>query len=202
MEKEKLRLCTLKSQYPRLMSLILAMAMTFIFGLSQSHAVEKPILTKSGRLAAIKKAAAAIQDHAKSASLLALPNSATDPAVIPHYFGPFPNWANSPFTLPDATVTINANGPGAGATASAIIGKDGAVTGVTITNPGSGYTNAATVLITGAGIGAAADAVVDVSGGSVTAVNVSVSVLAIPHPLLVSLAAMLLLLLLPQPMAA
>ncbi len=31
---------------------------------------------------------------------------APDPAKNPHYFGPWPNWANSPMTLPAATVTI------------------------------------------------------------------------------------------------
>src|SRR5512134_1027206 len=29
-----------------------------------------------------------------------------DETKIPHYFGPYPNWANSPFTLQDAVVTI------------------------------------------------------------------------------------------------
>jgi FtsP/CotA-like multicopper oxidase with cupredoxin domain len=29
------------------------------------------------------------------------------PGTTPHYFGPSPNWANSPLTLPDATVTID-----------------------------------------------------------------------------------------------
>ena len=167
---------TLKCRYPGLMTLTLAITIAFCLGISQSQAASnQPILTKSGRIAAITKAAKDIQDQANSASPLALPGSPTDPKVIPHYFGPFPNWANSPFTLPDATVTINANGAGTGATASAVIGKDGGITGVNITNPGSGYTSAATVLITGAGLNATADAVVDVSGGSVTAVNVDTS---------------------------
>ena len=32
---------------------------------------------------------------------------------VPHYFGPWPNWALSPLTLPDATVTITGDGTGA-----------------------------------------------------------------------------------------
>src|SRR5688572_18662616 len=28
------------------------------------------------------------------------------PPNTPHYFGPYPNWANSPLTLPDANVAI------------------------------------------------------------------------------------------------
>ena len=48
--------------------------------------------------------------------------------------------------------------------------RTGAVTGITITNPGSGYT-AATVGISGAGTGAAANAVVTTSG-TVTAITV------------------------------
>ena len=35
-----------------------------------------------------------------------LPNSPTDESKVPHYFGPYPNWANSPQVLADAVVTI------------------------------------------------------------------------------------------------
>ena len=97
-----------------------------------------------------------------------MPSSATDESKVPHYFGPYPNWANSPLTKPDATVKIA--GDGNGATAGATVGADGAISGLTLTNPGSGYTSA-TVEITGAGSGATADAVVQASG-SVTAVRV------------------------------
>jgi FtsP/CotA-like multicopper oxidase with cupredoxin domain len=94
-------------------------------------------------------------------SVTAMPMSATDESKVPHYFGPNPNWANSPFTLPDVAVEIT--GDGAGATAVASVGANGAVTGITITDPGSGYTSA-TVNITGAGSGATAEAVVSTSG--------------------------------------
>ena len=40
-----------------------------------------------------------------------------DPAKVPHYFGPWPNWANSPLTLNKASVTFNGTGTGAAAVA-------------------------------------------------------------------------------------
>ena len=39
------------------------------------------------------------------------PASATDVATVPHYFGPYPNWANSPQTLADAMVKISVGTP-------------------------------------------------------------------------------------------
>ena len=165
MEQESTKRGTLKSRYPKLMSIMLAVTVAFCLGVSQSQAASnQPIQTKSGRMAAILDAAAAIQAKRDSASLLELPSSPT-----PHYFGPFPNWANSQFTVPNAVVKIN--GDGTGAEASAVIGANGAITDITVTNPGSGYTSA-TVGITGAGLFAQANAVVDTSAGSVTAVNV------------------------------
>ena len=70
----------------------------------------------------------------------ATPGSPTDGTAVPHYFGPWPNWALSPLTLPDATVAIT--GDGAGAKATATVGGNGVVTGITITDPGSGYSYA------------------------------------------------------------
>ena len=99
----------------------------------------------------------------------AAPASPTDETKVPHYFGPYSNWANSPFTLADAQVVITGDGIGAEAVAS--VGVNGAVTGVTITSPGSSYTTA-TVTITGAGTGATANASVTTSG-VVTAITVS-----------------------------
>jgi FtsP/CotA-like multicopper oxidase with cupredoxin domain len=37
-----------------------------------------------------------------------MPASPTDQSKVPHYFGPWPNWANSQVTLPDVEVAINA----------------------------------------------------------------------------------------------
>ena len=82
----------------------------------------------------------------------ALPASPVDESVVPHYFGPYPNWGLSALTMPDVSVTIN--GDGSGATATATVGAGGAITSVNITNPGSNYTNA-TVSFSGAGAGAA-----------------------------------------------
>jgi hypothetical protein len=64
--------------------------------------------------------------------VMAMPMDPTDESKVPHYFGPYPNWANSPFTLPDAQVVIT--GSGTGATAEATVGANGAITGITVTN--------------------------------------------------------------------
>src|SRR6476661_2144771 len=37
--------------------------------------------------------------------------NATDPTKVPHYFGPYPNWANSPQVLADAVVSIGLGTP-------------------------------------------------------------------------------------------
>ena len=50
-------------------------------------------------------------------SVSAMPAYPTDETKVPHYFGPYPNWANSPFTLADAQVVITGNGSGAEAVA-------------------------------------------------------------------------------------
>jgi len=94
-------------------------------------------------------------------NVTAAPSSPVDESKVPHYFGPYPNWANSPLTLPDINVAIV--GDGAGATASAVVAPDGSVSSIAITNPGSGYT-AATVDITGLGTGAQASATVAATG--------------------------------------
>jgi FtsP/CotA-like multicopper oxidase with cupredoxin domain len=105
------------------------------------------------------------------AAVSATPSSPVDQTTVPHYFGPYPNWANSPLTVPDANVTIT--GDGTGAQAQAQIGRDGSITGITVTNPGSGYTNA-NIAITGSGTGAAASAHI-VSRGTVVSVAVKKS---------------------------
>ena len=93
-----------------------------------------------------------------------MPAGPTDETKVPHYFGPYPNWANSPLTYPDATVTITGNGTGA--TAVAAVGPNGAITGITITAPGHNYSNAK-VDITGSGMGAAASATIVKKGAVV-----------------------------------
>jgi hypothetical protein len=98
----------------------------------------------------------------------------TDESKVPHYFGPYPNWANSPFTLADAVVVIDPPASGTLAETTASVGGNGAITGITITNPGSGYTLAPLVSITttGSGTGALAIATFNPTG-SVTSVSVS-----------------------------
>lgn len=85
-----------------------------------------------------------------------------DPAKIPHYFGPYPNWANSPLTTVDANIQFTdtcGGGAGTGAAAVASVDARGAVTGVTVTSQGAGYTCAPDVAITSTyGSGASAHA--------------------------------------------
>jgi FtsP/CotA-like multicopper oxidase with cupredoxin domain len=99
----------------------------------------------------------------------AAPTTPTDATKVPHYFGPWSNWALSPLTTGDATVTIG--GDGTGAKAVATVGGNGAITGITVTDPGSGYTGAP-VTITGAGTGALATATIT-NSGAVVAINVT-----------------------------
>ncbi|HEU5204738.1 MAG TPA: hypothetical protein VFU17_10620, partial [Candidatus Limnocylindrales bacterium] len=110
-------------------------------------------------LGVVGPATAAVAPRAadQATTATSMPAGPTDESKVPHYFGPYPNWALSPLTTADVTVEIL--GDGNGATAEASVGANGVVTGITITDPGSGYT-AATVNITGAGTGATADAVV------------------------------------------
>ncbi len=102
------------------------------------------------------------------AAASATPSSPVDESTVPHYFGPYPNWANSPLAVPDANVAIT--GDGTGAKAEAKIGKDGSIAGITVTNPGHGYTSA-DISITGSGTGAAATAHI-VNRGSVVDIAV------------------------------
>ncbi len=48
---------------------------------------------------------------AVSAVAAAAPISATDESKVPHYFGPYPNWANSPQVLSNAVVTLSLGTP-------------------------------------------------------------------------------------------
>ena len=102
-------------------------------------------------------------------NVTAMPMDPTDETKVPHYFGPNPNWANSPFTLPDAEVVIT--GDGTGAEAVATVGANGAITGIAVTNPGHDYSNVK-IDIVGSGTGATADAAI-IKKGSVVAVTVN-----------------------------
>jgi FtsP/CotA-like multicopper oxidase with cupredoxin domain len=76
-------------------------------------------------------------------------------------------------TVPTVRITPAAGGGGAGAVAQAVI-TGGVVTGVYITNPGSGYLQAPTVTITGGG-GTGATATANVTLGSVGDITLSPS---------------------------
>jgi FtsP/CotA-like multicopper oxidase with cupredoxin domain len=135
---------------------------------SSSDAARMPRIRRAQGAGVLMLALAVLCAVLAASAARGAPSGPTDESKVPHYFGPYPNWANSPLTAPDAKVTIN--GDGTGATAEATVGAKGAITGLTITNPGSGYTSA-TVAIGGAGSGATADAAVQTSG-SVTSVSV------------------------------
>lgn len=101
------------------------------------------------------------------------PSSATDATKVPHYFGPWPNWANSPFTLPTATVTISDGGTGAGAAAVAQVDPaTGGIKTIDLTSPGHDYTSPTVTInapTAAGGVQALATAAVKQSGAVVAA---------------------------------
>ena len=77
------------------------------------------------------------------------PTSPTDGTKVPHYFGPWTNWANSPFTLSGADVQIT-DSTGVGARAVAQVDPTtGGITSIEVTSPGHDYSQAATVTVAG-----------------------------------------------------
>ena len=107
---------------------------------------------------------------ADNGSAQAMPVSPTDESKVPHYFGPYPNWANSPLTLPSATVTIEGNGTGAAAVAQ-VDPVSGGIASIDVTSPGTGYTSATITIGGGTPGGATAKATVNMTG-VVTSVTV------------------------------
>ena len=169
----------IRPRYPKysITKLIFASILGFGLGMGTLAATadtnpDRPILTKSGQRAAIQAAAAAVRNQgsapaeqlgAKATALGAVvaPQLATSPvdqSKIPHYFGPFPNWANSPSDHPRCH--RDHHGRGYWATATATVGAGGAITDITITNPGVNYVSSdlTGVVISGAGTGATATA--------------------------------------------
>ena len=119
---------------------------------------------------AMASAAALVAGPVGVASAAGVPASATDESKIPHYFGPYPNWANSPFTTSTASVTIN--GPGAGAEAVADVDPaTGGIASIRVTSPGHDYDGSTTVTVTGGAPEATATATV-LTAGSVVAFTV------------------------------
>jgi FtsP/CotA-like multicopper oxidase with cupredoxin domain len=102
------------------------------------------------------------------------------PGGVPHYFGPFGNWAYSPLPRgPVAVVTLTSGGTGytvplvtiddvygtgSGATATATVGVGGAITGITFTG-GTGYSAPIVTITDPTGIDATATATI---GGTLT----------------------------------
>ncbi|AXH96830.1 cell wall-binding repeat-containing protein [Ornithinimicrobium avium] len=96
------------------------------------------------------------------------PSSPTDESAVPHYFGPYPNWANSPYTLSTADVAlVDPAGTGAGAEAVAAVDPlTGGISAITVTAPGHDYSPATTVTVDGStGTAAAATVSVNPAGG-------------------------------------
>lgn len=123
-------------------------------------------VTPAQRQAAAERLKATLKAQA-TISAAAIP--AITPGVTPDYFGVYPNYANSPLPVSGAIVTFT--GAGTGAAATATVAQNGVVTGITLTNGGSGYTSAPTVTITGGGgTGATATATV---AGAVTAITIT-----------------------------
>jgi FtsP/CotA-like multicopper oxidase with cupredoxin domain len=102
-----------------------------------------------------------------------------DGLVSPHYYGPYGNYANSPQHLPTALVAFADPVHTAGwrvAAGTAEVSDLGVVTGVTLTDAGSGYTAAPTVTISSVGAGAGATATAALTGavGGLTIVQAGI----------------------------
>jgi len=141
-------------------------------------------ITPADRKAAAERAATlGVQPGAA-----ALAAQAPDPGGVPHYFGPYGNWAYSP--LPRGSVgaiTVDAGGTGYTAPTVAILDvygtgdglatatidpltqidpATGAITGITVTNPGSGYSAPIVEITDAAGVdGAATATLTGLTGG-------------------------------------
>ncbi len=93
---------------------------------------------------------------------------------VPHYFGPTPNYANSPLRMSDAVVDFS-GGTGSGAAAVATVDPaTGAIKSFNVTDGGSGYQSAPDVAITSPlanGSGAAATATIARGVTSIAVVN-------------------------------
>jgi FtsP/CotA-like multicopper oxidase with cupredoxin domain len=119
--------------------------------------------------AAVFRPAASAQAAARAASF-----AATDESQVPHYFGPYSNYANSSQAVTDAVVTVTGGG-GTGAAATANVdAATGGITSIDVTTPGEGYTAPPTVEITSPGITptAIASATATIATGALTSITV------------------------------
>ena len=102
------------------------------------------------------------------------PSSPTDATKVPHYFGPWPNWANSPLTTSTAQVRIDSpSGQGASAVAQ-VDPVSGAVSAIDVTAPGHDY-DPATTTVTVTGGTADATATVTAPGSGYTRLQAEVT---------------------------
>ena len=108
-------------------------------------------------------------------ALMAVP-AVADPGGIPHYYGPYPNYANSPLPkggITSVTVTSEGSGysspivtiedlygTGSGATVNVAV-LAGKITGINVSTPGSGYSAPFVNITDATGLGAAATATID-----------------------------------------
>jgi len=126
---------------------------------------------KPAQVLAQAKALAAAQNVSAAPPVFAL-----DPGGVPHYFGPYANWANSP--LPKGVITsIAVTDGGSGYTAAPVVIVDdaynnigvvranvaavlngGVITGITVYAGGSGYTAPVVTITDPTGTGASATA--------------------------------------------
>jgi len=137
--------------------------------------------TPAQRIAAAERSRAKGALPGKAGLTAAQKTAAADPGGIPHYFGPYANYANSPMPkgsvanvtmtsgglryTPTPTVTItDAYGTGTGATAAAIV-TGGVIASISVTNGGTGYTAPVVAIADATGSGATANATI---GGTLT----------------------------------
>ncbi len=161
--------------------MVLAMLMpTFTWGTTQVLAADPPAVgdtsqqmppmgttTNAQRHEAAQRAAAA-RVQVAAAAAQAGPDSiqpalVPGPGTTPDYFGTTPNWANSPIAqqnLPAVSFSAPPAG-GTAPTATAIVSNN--LAGITVTDPGIGYTSPPSITITGGG-GAGATASASITG--------------------------------------
>jgi FtsP/CotA-like multicopper oxidase with cupredoxin domain len=85
---------------------VLATLAIMTFALGQSSAAAGQMVIAKAASVTLTQAAAV-----RATVVAAAPTSATDETKVPHYFGPYPNWANSPQVLSNAVVDIGLGTP-------------------------------------------------------------------------------------------